>query len=114
MSFLTKRKVNINFLGVDFVKITNMFYTKEHNLTENCSINLFTCQIVAKGEDSLKKAKTRNCPFFIYLSKKPTEKAYVGVVYFKQSKDDLSILQPEISREDNNDTVYSASIWEDD
>jgi hypothetical protein len=66
-----KRKVNVEFTGIDSVVITNIYYQKSFFVTESCIVDLLTCKKI--NTQTLSGAKLSKSPFFIFFQKRKGE-----------------------------------------
>ncbi len=112
---LEKRKVNITFLSVDSVVITNYLWQKTFILKESTVIDLKTLKKIKVENIGELSAKSKvDSPFFVCFT--GTKKEYSGMVVLKPGKDKIEILQEQqdIVCLKNNNKDFSATVYVND
>lgn len=107
---LEKRKCHIEFISHNFVRLTNILYQKEYNLTEECCIDLKTLKKISMASSSKNKKSNPQSPFYVFFSKRSDENGYTGTILFQEGKDILSTV-PGVANIKNEEITFSASVY---
>lgn len=111
---LEKRKSNVNFLGPETVKITNIYYTKTLYLKGDCVVDLYSLKKLDGPPGNLHKKGP--FPFYVYFYFDKDQNCYLGLVVYQKSKERIEMFYDngQVVHYKNNDKTYSANVWVDD